>query len=269
MEPPLGRLLYLGAPGRRTTCSTAACSDARRQPLELGAAAARPRTPTARASASSPTSCASSRPRWCATSTSSPSDGLVERRPDPDDRRVVRVVVTPAGLAAARRAAQGRHELDAELRGAPRPSTRSRSSATRSCASTTYFEQRVAGEEPPASVKEASDARRRPTRSSAPSSSPRSTRAASARSTSSTSSVRRGEIFGLLGPNGAGKTTTAGHAHDARDPHQRARVRRRHRRRRAPGRREAGDRRRAADQHARPLADACGRTSTSTAASSG
>src|SRR6478736_2162723 len=25
-------------------------------------------------------------------------DGLVERRPDPDDRRVVRVVVTPAGL---------------------------------------------------------------------------------------------------------------------------------------------------------------------------
>ena len=93
-----------------------------------------------------------------------------------------------------------------------------------------------------------------PTRSSAPSSSPRSTRATSSRSTSSTSSVHRGEIFGLLGPNGAGKTTTAGMLTTRVIPTERARVRRRHRRRRAPDRGQAGDRRRAADQHARPLA---------------
>ncbi len=44
-------------------------------------------------------------------------DGLVERRPDPDDRRVVRVVVTPAGLARLEELHAVVHELDAELRG--------------------------------------------------------------------------------------------------------------------------------------------------------
>ncbi len=44
-------------------------------------------------------------------------DGLVERRPDPDDRRVVRVVVTPAGLERLEELHAVVHELDAELRG--------------------------------------------------------------------------------------------------------------------------------------------------------
>ena len=44
-------------------------------------------------------------------------DGLVERRPDPDDRRVVRVVVTPAGLERLQELHVVVHELDAELRG--------------------------------------------------------------------------------------------------------------------------------------------------------
>jgi MarR family transcriptional regulator for hemolysin len=44
-------------------------------------------------------------------------EGLVERRPDPDDRRVVRVVVTPAGLARLRELHDVVHELDGELRG--------------------------------------------------------------------------------------------------------------------------------------------------------
>jgi MarR family transcriptional regulator for hemolysin len=44
-------------------------------------------------------------------------DGLVERRPDPDDRRVVRVVVTPAGLARLRELHEVVHELDDEVRG--------------------------------------------------------------------------------------------------------------------------------------------------------
>ena len=81
--------------------------------------------------------------------------------------------------------------------------------------------------------------------------------------------VTRGEIFGLLGPNGAGKTTTAGMLTTRVIPTSGRRVRRRHRRRRAPGRGQAGDRRRAADEHARPRRSTCGRTSTSTAASSG
>jgi DNA-binding MarR family transcriptional regulator len=44
-------------------------------------------------------------------------EGLVERRPDPDDRRVVRVVVTPAGFARLRELHDVVHELDDELRG--------------------------------------------------------------------------------------------------------------------------------------------------------
>jgi DNA-binding MarR family transcriptional regulator len=44
-------------------------------------------------------------------------EGLVERRPDPDDRRVVRVVVTPAGLERLRELHDVVHELDDELRG--------------------------------------------------------------------------------------------------------------------------------------------------------
>src|SRR6476659_3614053 len=44
-------------------------------------------------------------------------DGLVERRPDPDDRRVVRVVVTPAGLERLQELHAVVHELDVELRG--------------------------------------------------------------------------------------------------------------------------------------------------------
>ena len=44
-------------------------------------------------------------------------DGLVERRPDPDDRRVVRVIVTPAGLERLQELHAVVHELDAELRG--------------------------------------------------------------------------------------------------------------------------------------------------------
>src|SRR5829696_5083173 len=44
-------------------------------------------------------------------------DGLVERRPDPDDRRVVRVVVTPAGYERLRELHEVVHELNDELRG--------------------------------------------------------------------------------------------------------------------------------------------------------
>jgi len=44
-------------------------------------------------------------------------DGMVERRPDPDDRRVVRVVVTPAGFERLQELHAVVHELDAELRG--------------------------------------------------------------------------------------------------------------------------------------------------------
>ena len=43
--------------------------------------------------------------------------GLVERRPDPDDRRVVRVVVTPAGLERLEQLHEVVQELDTELRG--------------------------------------------------------------------------------------------------------------------------------------------------------
>ena len=43
-------------------------------------------------------------------------DGLVERRPDPDDRRVVHVVVTPAGHARLRELHEVVHALDDEVR---------------------------------------------------------------------------------------------------------------------------------------------------------
>jgi DNA-binding MarR family transcriptional regulator len=44
-------------------------------------------------------------------------EGLVERRPDPADRRVVRVVVTPAGRKRLAQLQTVVHEVDAELRG--------------------------------------------------------------------------------------------------------------------------------------------------------
>jgi MarR family transcriptional regulator for hemolysin len=44
-------------------------------------------------------------------------EGLVERRADPDDRRVVRVVVTPAGHERLAQLHPIVHELDQELRG--------------------------------------------------------------------------------------------------------------------------------------------------------
>jgi|SRR5215213_290591 len=44
-------------------------------------------------------------------------DGLVERRPDPDDRRVVRVFVTAAGLERLHELHDVVHALDDELRG--------------------------------------------------------------------------------------------------------------------------------------------------------
>jgi MarR family transcriptional regulator for hemolysin len=44
-------------------------------------------------------------------------EGLVERRPDPDDRRVVRVVVTPAGHERLRELHEVVHQLDDEVRG--------------------------------------------------------------------------------------------------------------------------------------------------------
>jgi MarR family transcriptional regulator for hemolysin len=44
-------------------------------------------------------------------------EGLVERRPDPSDRRVVRVGVTAAGLERLRELNEIVHELDDELRG--------------------------------------------------------------------------------------------------------------------------------------------------------
>jgi MarR family transcriptional regulator, transcriptional regulator for hemolysin len=44
-------------------------------------------------------------------------EGLVERRPDPADRRVVRVVVTDKGLARLAELHEVVHELDDELRG--------------------------------------------------------------------------------------------------------------------------------------------------------
>lgn len=42
-------------------------------------------------------------------------DGAVERRPDPDDRRQIRVFLTPAGLRLARKAARRHHDLAEEL----------------------------------------------------------------------------------------------------------------------------------------------------------
>jgi DNA-binding MarR family transcriptional regulator len=44
-------------------------------------------------------------------------EGLVERRPDPDDRRVLRVVVTPAGYQRLAELHPVVHEFDDELRG--------------------------------------------------------------------------------------------------------------------------------------------------------
>jgi DNA-binding MarR family transcriptional regulator len=44
-------------------------------------------------------------------------EGLVERRPDPTDRRVVRVVVTPAGIERLDELHAVVQELDVELRG--------------------------------------------------------------------------------------------------------------------------------------------------------
>ena len=44
-------------------------------------------------------------------------EGLVERRPDPDDRRVVRVVVTDAGHARLTELHKVVHAVDDELRG--------------------------------------------------------------------------------------------------------------------------------------------------------
>jgi MarR family transcriptional regulator for hemolysin len=44
-------------------------------------------------------------------------EGLVERRPDPDDRRVVRVMVTPAGEQRLAELHDVVHEVDDELRG--------------------------------------------------------------------------------------------------------------------------------------------------------
>src|SRR5450755_4381457 len=45
-------------------------------------------------------------------------EGLVERQPDPDDRRVVRVVVTKAGHKRLALLHEVVHELDTEMRGA-------------------------------------------------------------------------------------------------------------------------------------------------------
>jgi MarR family transcriptional regulator for hemolysin len=44
-------------------------------------------------------------------------EGLVERQPDPDDRRVVRVVVTNAGNQRLAELHEVVHDVDAELRG--------------------------------------------------------------------------------------------------------------------------------------------------------
>jgi MarR family transcriptional regulator for hemolysin len=44
-------------------------------------------------------------------------EGLVERRPDPEDRRVLRVAVTDAGYARLAELHDVVHEVDAELRG--------------------------------------------------------------------------------------------------------------------------------------------------------
>jgi MarR family transcriptional regulator, transcriptional regulator for hemolysin len=48
-------------------------------------------------------------------------DGLVERRRDPEDRRVVRVVVTPAGRERQAQLHQVVHDFDVELRAALSP----------------------------------------------------------------------------------------------------------------------------------------------------
>jgi MarR family transcriptional regulator for hemolysin len=45
-------------------------------------------------------------------------EGLVERQPDPDDRRVVRVIVTKAGRRRLAQLHEVVHEVDVELRGA-------------------------------------------------------------------------------------------------------------------------------------------------------
>ena len=80
--------------------------------------------------------------------------------------------------------------------------------------------------------------------------------------------VRRGEIFGLLGPNGAGKTTTVGMLTTRVIPTSGRRVRRRHRRGRAPDGRQAGDRRRRRRRTRSTARSTSRRTSTSTAATS-
>ena len=87
-------------------------------------------------------------------------DGLVERRPDPDDRRVVRVVVTPAGLDRLRELHEIVHELDDELRGIL--TKRDIEVLNRALPRiNTYFEQRTpAHHEMKHEMKEVSDARR-------------------------------------------------------------------------------------------------------------
>jgi DNA-binding MarR family transcriptional regulator len=82
-------------------------------------------------------------------------EGLVERRPDPDDRRVVRVVVTAAGLERLRELHAVVDELDAEMRGLLTP--REVDVLSRALPRIhTYFEQRALEEK----QQEVSDARR-------------------------------------------------------------------------------------------------------------
>ena len=143
---PLGRRLYLGAPRRRTTCSTRRLSEHAARASGTGCCsqggdARRRRQPTrARASA-----CASSRPRWCATSTSWPRRAWSSVGPIREDRRVVRVVVTAARATRdCRSCTQVVHEVDDELRGDPHRARR-RSARARAAAHPRYFEQNERG----------------------------------------------------------------------------------------------------------------------------
>ena len=98
----IGRLLYLTHRAVHDELDRR-LQRARRQPLELGAA-----EEAANAEGASQRELASHMriepPTLVRHLDKLAEEGLVERRPDPDDRRVVRVVVTAAGLERLHRA---------------------------------------------------------------------------------------------------------------------------------------------------------------------
>ena len=223
-----------------------------------GSCCARRRRTKGRASASSPSSCTSSRRRSCATSTSWPHEGLVERRRDERDRRIARVYLTDPGRRRLQELHGVAEEVDVELR-ALLTEARDRGARQDPDAHPRALHREEGGTRcQPALTRSPADVApgtgrgdpHRAAHQGLPGRHPRGRRARPL------GAARRD--LRAARPERRGQDDDRGDAHDARDPHERSRVRRRRRRRRAPDRGEAGDRRRAADEHARPLAHRLG-----------